>query len=69
MNVICHFNNSRSKKQQLIERNVNQQLARKLYILALTNKESFEKWIQVIKNNCKYLADADTSQSSIMSDS
>ncbi|GBM95911.1 hypothetical protein AVEN_66396-1 [Araneus ventricosus] len=52
VNAITEFNSYKSKKRKVLEQSLNQRLARKLFIFALTNKETFVKWIENIKDRC-----------------
>lgn len=60
---IAHFEAKKSKKEKyrLLAKRNNQELARSLFIFAVTNKETFKKWIEEIKKTCNILTDNDTS--------
>ncbi|CAL1274389.1 unnamed protein product, partial [Larinioides sclopetarius] len=57
INSITEFNSYRNKKKEVLGKSLNQRLARKLFIFALTNKETFVNWIENIKDSCKFLAE------------
>ncbi|KAF8781753.1 hypothetical protein HNY73_012118 [Argiope bruennichi] len=57
ISAIAEFNSYKNKKQMILEKSLNQRLARKLFIFALTNKETFVKWLENIKDRCKFLTE------------
>ncbi|GFR18070.1 uncharacterized protein TNCT_180892 [Trichonephila clavata] len=53
---------SKKEKYKLMSKRNHQELARSLYIFAVTNAETFKRWIEEIKRNCYILTDNDISQ-------